>query len=188
MEAEETKINNYHNHNNDDANSNNNGTFFNDVDINHVNPNGCGENRDEKQQGQAKGATVKKMGSKEEFEKKMQDIANNEDYEWIAAIIAIDDYGAFVFSIDNCKEVVLKEIDKMEKEMYHLFAIYGNGNNINTMKHFGFDLARGDEFGLILYDSKDSSKCLVPGHETIETLKEELMVKCHLQFQLVAIW
>ena len=112
----------------------------------------------------------------------MKEIANNEDYEWIVAIMAIDDYESFCFASGNSKEVVTKEIDKMEKEMYHLFDIYGNGNingkNKGAMKYFGYKLARIAEYGLILYDSKDRNKCFIPGHEIVETLKEEISMKC----------
>ena len=94
--------------------------------------------------------------------------------------MAIDDYSAFLFSNDNNKQVVAREIEKMIKEMHHLFDIYGNGRNINEMQlqYFGYNLDRVGEFGLILYDSKDRNKCYVPAHEIIETLKEEISMKC----------
>ena len=48
--------------------------------------------------------------------------------------------------------------------MYYLFDIYGIDMNRKKLKYFGYYLARDSEFGLILYDSKDTNKCYVPSH------------------------
>ena len=42
------------------------------------------------------------------------------------------------------------------------------------MKYFGYSLSNNGEFGLILYAGKDTSNYLVPAHELLETLKEEI--------------
>ena len=147
-----------------------NKTYFSDIDVKYINP----TTQDAKKRHQKQGVVVHKLGNKEEFDAKMQKIANDEDYEWVVAIMAIDDFSEFIFSNDN-------EITKMEKEMYHLFDVYGNGNFKNTMKYFGYKYktSRDDAtFGLILYDSKDTNKCFVPAHEMLETLKEEISMKC----------
>ena len=160
--------------------SNNNATFFSDIGVKFVKPNDGDDEKQQKQRQMELSVPLvnKKMGKETEFEAKMKEIANNEDYDWIVAIMAIDDYDAFIFSNNNNKEAASKEIDKMEQEMYYLFDIYGNGMNGKELKYFGYKLARDGEFGLILYDSKDTSKCYVPGHEILETLKEEINMKC----------
>ena len=121
---------------------------------------------------------INKFGTTEEFDLKMQEISNNEDYDWIASIMAIDDFDEFKFANQDNEDVIRKEIDKMETEMFHLFDIYGNGTNKNEMKYFGYHFksrnVNGGEFGLILYDSKDRNKCYLPAHEILETLKEEI--------------
>ena len=97
---------------------------------------------------------------KEDFETKLQEIANNEQYDWIAAIMAIDHFDSFVFLNNDNKEVIESEIVKMEQEISQLFDIFGNGTNKNKMKYFGYKLNRdGNRIGLILYDSKDTSVC-----------------------------
>ena len=65
----------------------------------------------------------------------MKEMANNTNYDWIVAIMAIDDYDSFLFSNNNNKEVVSNETNKMKQEMYYLFDIYGNGVNENNLKH-----------------------------------------------------
>ena len=160
-----------------------NNLFLSDIAVQHVNPNANNKD-DEKQQSyqqQQQTGVVKKFGTTEEFDAKMQEISNNENYEWIAAIMAIDDFDEFLFANQESKDVITKEIDKLEKEMYHLFDIYGNNTNKKEMKYFGYHLKNrntNSEFGLILYDSKDRNKCYVPAHEILETLKEEICMKC----------
>ena len=150
-----------------------NGAFHSDIGINYRNPNVDESKQDEKQQ-----EPQKRLGSKEEFDSKMKSIANNEDYDWTAAIIDIDDFDAFLFSNNNNKDVTAKEMDKIEQEMYHLFNIYGNDHNKIETKYFGYKLSDGGHFGMILYDSKDRNKCYVAAHEIVETLKEEIGIKC----------
>ena len=101
----------------------------------------------------------------------MKEISNNESSKWIVAIMRIDDFSSFVFAKENNKMIIQSEIDKLEKEMYHLFAIYGNGKNKNEQKYFAYKLNNNSKFGLrILYDSKDA-------YEMLETLKEEIAIK-----------
>ena len=155
-----------------------NETCFSDIDVKYVNPNQCDE-KDEKQQQKQQGAVVKKLGNKEEFDSKMQEIANNENYEWIGAVMEIDDFDSFAFNNNDNKEIISKEIKKIEKEIFHLFDIFGNGTNKNTLKYFGYKLnVSGSKYGLILHDSKDRNKCFVPAHSIIETLSSEIRVKC----------
>ena len=46
------------------------------------------------------------------------------------------------------------------------------------MKYFGYILnSNNSEFGMILYDSKNVNKCLIPAHEIIESIKEEIAIK-----------
>ena len=159
--------------------------FFSDVDVNYVNPNQSDE-KNEKQQGGL--GVMNKLGNKEEFESKMKEIANNEEYEWIFAKMEIDDFDLFVFNNNNNKEIIDKEIKKIEKEMFHLFDIFGNGsnnNNKNEIKYFGYKLnVNGSQYGLILYDSKDRNKCFVAAHSIIETLSSEIGMKCSFSLSI----
>ena len=164
--------------NNNDKNNKKNRAFFSDIGVKYVNPKKNNEQEEKQEQHGRTGVINKKMGNKEEFDSKMKEIANNEDYEWIVAVMSIDDYDGFLFSNNNNKDAVKEKIDKMEGEMYHLFDICGNGSSGNEMQYFGYKLVRAGEFGLILYDSKDTSKCYVPAHEIIESLKEEISMKC----------
>ena len=103
------------------TNNNNGVTFFSDIGVSYVNPNN-------------------KMGNfnQQEFELKIKEITNKDDYDWIVAIMTIDDYDAFLFANNNGKKIVLKELNKMEQEMN-----YGNGvNNSNESKYFGYKLNR----------------------------------------------
>ena len=166
------------------------GTFYSDISIVWVNPKGSDEKEkeqgDEKNQQQRaqqnKGGMVQKLGNKNDFDSKMKEIANNEDYEWIAAIMDIDEFDTFLFENSNNKQIIKNELNKVEKEIFYLFTIYGNdiiinSNNYNK-KYYGYKLSQSGHFGLILYDSKDANKCFVPGHEILETLKEEISFKC----------
>ena len=161
-----------------------NNLFYSDIHVKYVNAKketlvaNVDQKQDEKQQQQRPVAKLK-LGNKEEFDQKMQEISNNEDYEWISAIMAIDDWKSFEFLNNYNKQAVKQEMDKMEQEMFHLFDIYGNGTTKNEFKYFGYRLnSNNGEFGLILYDSKDISKCFVAAHEILETLKEEISMKC----------
>ena len=156
----------------------NNGTFYSDIGVNYVNPKlkEAGDEQEAKRK-QQQGAVVQKFGNKEEFDAKMQEIANNEDFDWIVAVVSIDDFGAFFYSNNNNSEKISQEITRIEKEIYHLFDIYGNSMNKNEMKYFGYNLSNRGEFGVILYDSKNTNKCFIPAHELIETLKEEIAIK-----------
>ena len=85
----------------------------------------------------------------------MTQIANNEDYDWTAAIMQVDDFDSIVFLNDNNKQKATTEISKISKEIYRLFKVYANQNE---MKYFGYKWdghRNGGTFGLILYDSKD---------------------------------
>ena len=158
------------------------GTFYSDINVKYVNPILIQvDDQDEKTQ-EDKEQVVNRMGNKEDFEKKMKEIANKEDYEWIGVIMEIDHFDSFVFNNNNNKQIISKEINKVEQEMFYLFDIYGNSvndkNEIN-IKYFGYKLnGKGSKYGLILFDSKDTSKCFIPAHEILETLKEEINVKC----------
>ena len=103
-----------------------NGSFYSDIDVNFMNPNWKSQQNENKQQ--AKGV-VNKFGTQEEFDTKMQEISNEENYEWVVAIMSIDEINSFVFSKDNDKDAIKVEMDRLEKEMFHLFDIYGNGTN-----------------------------------------------------------
>ena len=169
---------------NDEEAQNINGAFYSDIDVKFVNPTNDSDN-DEKKQTQAE-KQQKRFGRKKEFESKMQEISNNEDYNWMIAIVEIDDWDLFLISQNNNdhnnsdnnnQTMVTAEINKLEKEIFHLFGIYGNESE-NEPKYFGYKLnERSGQFGLVLYDSKDINKCVVPAHEIIETLKEEISMK-----------
>ena len=75
-----------------------NGAFFSDIDINYVNP--------------QEDSTI---GDEKENEQKQ----NEENYEWIVAIMSIDDFSSVVFSKNNDKQALQLEINEVEKEMYH---------------------------------------------------------------------
>ena len=47
--------------------------------------------------------------------------------------------------------------------------------NGKKLKYVGYKLECAGE---ISYDSKDTSKCYVPAHKILETLKEEINIKC----------
>ena len=166
-------------------NNNKSVTFFSDIGVNYVNPkkNEQDEKQQKKETEDLDGVVNNTIGNQQEFQAKMKEIANNNDYGWIAAIMSIDDYDSFVFgnNNNNNKEAVTKEVNKMECEMYYLFDIYGNINGVNNkneLKYFGYKLDRRSEYGLILYNGKDKSKCYVPSNEILETLKKEISVKC----------
>ena len=156
-----------------------NGIFFSDVDVNFVNPKAAtSDEKKESGKQEAQGGVVKKFGTQEEFDSKMKEIANDENYEWFAALMSIDDFSSFVFSKEDNKKVIKSEMEKLEKEMYHLFDIYGNGSSKNEQKYVGYRLNNNSgKFGLILYDSKDVNKCFIPAHELMETIKEEIASK-----------
>ena len=150
---------------------------INVIYLSYVNPNNTSdekENLDEKTKQQAQTQPKEKLGNKKEFDLKMKKIANNEDYEWIAAIMDIDEFDSFVFENNNNKQIIENEMGKLEKQIIHLFNIYGNNNDHDSNKYFVCKLSDSGHFGLILYDSKDLNKCLVPAHEILETLKEEI--------------
>ena len=156
-----------------------NETFFSDIDVNYVNPN-QGDEKEEKHAQQAKeqqGGVVNKLGNKEEFESKMKEIANNEDYEWIFGLMEIDDFELFIFNNNNNKEIIENEMKKIENEMFHLFDIFGNKKN--AIKYLGYKLnVHSSKYGLILYDSKDRNKCFIAAHSITETLSSEIRMKC----------
>ena len=115
------------------------------------------------------------LGNKEEFDTKMQEIANNEDYEWMIALLEIDDFSSFVFLNNDNKHFISKEKSKIAMEMYDLFNVYGGSN------YFGYKWngnEGGDTYGMILYDSKDANKCLITAIDLIEALKDEIKQKC----------
>ena len=156
--------------------------FFSDINVEYVNPN---LEKQKKQQEQKTGVVAGHFGTEAEFDKKMQEIANNEDYDWVVALMTIDDFDSFVFSIDNNQDKIQNEINKIPQAIYRLFDIYESfyGNKINgdEKKYFGYNLSRRNingKFGLILYDSKDINECYVPAHEILETLKDEISDKC----------
>ena len=156
-----------------------NDTFYSDVDIKLVNAASDESDINDEKQTQQPQSESRKLGRNKEFESKMQEIANNEDYNWMIAIVEIDDWDLLPTSQNNnnnnTNDTQTIAIDKLEKEIFHLFDIYGNENEA---KYFGYKLnQRSGQFGLILYDSKDLNKCLIPAHEIIETLKEEISMK-----------
>ena len=154
----------------------NNGAFCSDIDVKYINPKQYANDQvDDKKEQEA----TKTFGTKEEFDGKMKEIANNEDYNWIAAIMEIDNLETFLFNHNRNNSMNSNIIaTQIEKEMYDLFDIYGNGINKNEQKYFGYALKnRNGTFGMILYDSKDIDKCFLPAHELIETLKEEIAIK-----------
>ena len=164
-----------------------NSFFFSDIGVDYVNPKlGARTSQDEKkQQEEQQRGPVAKLGTQQDFDRKMQEIANNEDYDWIVALMTIDDFDSFVFSCDNNQEMIKNEIKKMKEEIYRLFDIYQSfyGNDLDTQeeKYFGYNLSNRNtngKFGLILYDSEDRNKCYVPAHEMLETIKEEISMKC----------
>ena len=127
----------------------------------------------------------RKLGTKKEFHVKMEEIANKDDGKLIVALMDIDDLGSYLFSNNNKHELAEKEVLKIEKEIIELFGILGNDNNNDggndKDKHFfGYKLTSGDEFGLIIYDSKDFNKCLIPGHDVLETLLLRIRDNCHV--------
>ena len=159
-----------------------NGEFYSDVDVNYVNPKvdiSVDEKRDEQKQEEGGAGVVKKFGTQKNFDAKMQEIANNENQDWVVAVMTIDDFNSFVFSKNNDKQAIKLEIDKLEKEIYHLFDIYGNEINkdTNEIKYYAYDINHCGQYGVILYDSKDMNKCFIPAHEILETLKEEVAIK-----------
>ena len=125
---------------------------------------------------------VSNLRSKDDFDAKMQEMGNLEQYDWLVAIIEIDDFESFVFANDNKTELISKEMIKIENEMYHLFDIYGNENEL---KYFGYTLTSNyhaskysGKFAMILWDSEDRNKCFVPAYVIIETFKDEIGSKC----------
>ena len=142
--------------------------YYSDIGIKYVNPTNDKTDSDEKKETQA----VKQLGNQQEFDDKMKQIANNEDYDWILAMIQIDDFDPFVY---------LNEMNKIEKEMYLLFDMYGNSVNENEYKYYGYKLnnyGNVGAFGMILWDSKDREKCYVPAHVIIDALNDEIKTKC----------
>ena len=152
--------------------------FYSDIGEIFVNPkNSTNENKngDEKTGEQE----MAKLGTEKEFHAKMKEIANNENYDWVSAVMDIDDLELFMFSNDNNKGTLGLEIEKIAQEMENLFNIYGNMSNIeNGKKYYGYKLNDSGQFGMILHNSKDRNKCFVPAHIIIETLKDEIGIKC----------
>ena len=161
--------------------------FYSDISVKYINPKqghlSYGKGDEKQQQEHKTQRPLMNLGTQEEFDAKMQEISNNEDYEWIVAMMVIDDFEEFLFLNNGDKQVVSKRVHQVEQEIYHLFDIYGNGTNKNEMKYFAYKLSAGSGcggtgiFGLVLYDSKDVNKCFVPAHEILETLKEEINMK-----------
>lgn len=122
--------------------------------------------------------TIKKkrrLGTKKEFEEKIQEIANKEDKDWVVAVMDIDDLGEFLFQHGNDRALVKPEIVKLETAMVELF----NDIEYSTESHyFGYNLTNGDEYGIILYDSKDISKCCVSAYDVLEGLRLRICDKC----------
>ena len=166
-----------------------NGTIYSDINVKYVNGKYGGNNGNEDEKKEDVSGFGRKLGNKEEFDIKMQEIANNEDYEWVVALMEIDDFTSFVFLNNSNKEIILAEKNKIDKEIFHLFNVYGNGNgngngngtNKNDSIYFGYKWRGnegGDTFGLILYNSKDRNKCLVSAIDLIESLKDEIRQEC----------
>ena len=125
-------------------------TFYSDIGIEFVDSNTDTSNGDEKKEEKKAQERMAKWGSKEEFHSKMKQIANNENYEWVVAIMAIDDFDSFIFLNGDDNVKITLEISKIETEMYHLFDMFGNGVNRNEMKYFGYKLNHNaSKYGLI---------------------------------------
>ena len=99
----------------------------------------------------------------------MKEIARsrNDDGNWVAAIMDVDDMGSFLFANNNNRDVAKREIEKIGMEMIDLFDMLGGGddNVDNDEMYFGYNLSNGDEFGMILRDNH-----ILPAHEIIHIL------------------
>ena len=88
-----------------------NETFSSDINAKYVNLNQRDmDEKEEKEKEKKEQGVVNKLGNEEEFNSKMQEIANNENYDWNVGVMEIDDFDSFVFSNNNNKEIILKEI------------------------------------------------------------------------------
>ena len=82
----------------------------------------------------------------------------------------------FTHPNNNKREMGEKQVLKIEKEILQLFSII-DGNESNN-HCFGYKLTGGDEFGLIVYDPRDESKCIVSGHYILEMLLFRIEDNC----------
>ena len=71
-----------------------------------------------------------KIGKWKEFDLKMPEIANNEDSEWIAAIMNIDDYDSLVIKNNNDKQIIKNELKTLQKEIPHGWHVIPNGSRV----------------------------------------------------------
>ena len=136
------------------------------------------EENDEKKQEEKE--EERRLGTKEEFDLKLQEIANSEDENWIIAIMDIDDLGQFLFENDNDRTKAKPQIDKLETAMIDLFDVldYGKDKNSKDKRYFGYNMTDGDEYAMILYDSKNLDECLVDAHDMLEGLRSRIAEKC----------
>ena len=82
----------------------------------------------------------RRLGSKEEFDLKLQDIAN-EDENWIVSVMDIDDLGQFLFENDD-RLKVQPEILKLEEIMIDLFSAldYVKHKDSQDKRYFGYNM------------------------------------------------
>ena len=136
------------------------------------------ETIDAKEQKDDMSDVIDKLGSKDELDAKMIEIASDEESskDWIVALMSIDE--SENDNNDNGREQLQTEHrDKVEKEILKLFGIFDHGNKKDDMKYFGYKLSGGDVFGMILFDLEDDSKC-IPGHDLLEILLDNIKNNC----------
>ena len=133
------------------------------------------DNKQNAQQQQISPHLAPKLGNKSQFDEKLDEIASGDDRDWIIAVMDIDDLGTFLFANDNKREAAEAQVLKIENEILELFDIMGG----NYDKYFGYKLTSGDEFGLVIYDSrKDIENCIIPGHDVLEMLLYRIQDNC----------
>ena len=91
----------------------------------------------------------------------------------------IDDLGTLLFENNDDRLSVATEINKLETTMIELFNDLDFGKTEKgDLNYFGFNLTDGDEYGIILNDSKDINKCFVSAHDVLEGLRIRICSKC----------
>ena len=90
--------------------------------------------------------------------------------------------GDFLFVNNDDRNIGQKEIDKIGNEILSLLEMLGGDsvNNNNNNKYIGYKLAEGDEFGLIIYDNPGDDESIVPGHQIIDILLENIREQCQV--------
>ena len=151
--------------------------YYSDIEIEFTKPETL---TDEKKEEKVEESPSRQLGSKEEFDLKLQEIANEEDENWIVSVMDIDDLGQFLFENDNNRLKVKPEIDKLEEIMIDLFDAldYGQNKNSENKRYFGYNMTDGDEYSMILYDSNNLDDCIISGHDILEALRSLIEEKC----------